>query len=60
MTENREEPCLFPKKEWDELIHWSPVSNISTDEIYEDLPEVKQFHENYVSLWNLRTKNNDR
>lgn len=47
-----EEPCLFPKKEWDELkIHWQPVSNISTDEIYKDLPEVKEFHDNYTQLW---------
>ena len=41
-------------------IHWKPVSNIPVDEIYKDLPEVKDFHDNYVSLWNLRTKNKDR
>lgn len=51
----REEKCeeglLFPKEKWDELIHWQPVSNISTDEIYKDLPEVKKFHDNYTQLW---------
>ena len=51
----REEKCeeglLFPKEKWDELIHWQPVSNISTDEIYKDLPEVKEFHDNYTQLW---------
>ena len=26
------------------------------EEIYKDLPEVKQYHENYVSLWNLKTR----
>ena len=37
-------------------IHWSPVSNISIDEIYKDLPEVKEFHDNYTQLW-LKDKN---
>ena len=32
-------------------IHWSPVSNIPTDEIYKDLPEVKRFHDSYVKFW---------
>lgn len=32
-------------------IHWHPVSNIPTDEIYKDLPEVKQFHDNYCRFW---------
>lgn len=32
-------------------IHWSPVSNISVDEIYENLPEVKEWHNNYVKTW---------
>lgn len=41
-------------------IHWSPVSNIPVDEIYKDLPDVKQFHDSYVKMWNLRTKNKDR
>ena len=54
------EQCLFPKEEWSSLIVWKPVSNIPVDEIYKDLPEVKEFHDNYVSLWNLRTKNNCR
>lgn len=46
-----EEPYLFPKEEMDGLIHWSPVSNIPVDEIYKDLPEVKQYHESYVKMW---------
>lgn len=32
-------------------ICWQPVSNIPTEEIYKDLPKVKEFHENYVKLW---------
>ena len=59
-TEKRKEGLLFPKEKWDELIHWKPVSNISIDEIYKDLPEVKKFHYNYVSLWELRTKTKER
>ena len=59
-AEIMEEPTLFPKAEWNSLIKWHPVSNIPVDEIYKDLPEVKQFHDNYVSLWNLRTKNKGR
>ena len=59
-SQNCEEKLLFPKKEWNSLIKWHPVSNIPVDEIYKDLPEVKQFHDNYVSLWNLRTKNKGR
>jgi len=58
--EKCEEPLLFPKEKWDKLIHWKPVSNIPVDEIYKDLPEVKQFHDSYVSLWGLRTINKDR
>jgi hypothetical protein len=46
-----EEPYLFPKEEMDNLIHWSPVSNIPVEEIYKDLPEVKQYHESYVKMW---------
>lgn len=46
-----DEPCLFPKEEWDELIEWHPVSNIPAEEIYKDLPEVKEFHDNYVKIW---------
>lgn len=59
-AERMEEPCLFPKEEWDSLIHWHPVSNIPVDEIYKDLPDVKQFHDNYCCTWNLCTKNNSR
>lgn len=55
-----EEPYLFPKEEMDSLIKWRPVSNIPVEEIYKDLPEVKQFHDNYVSLWGLRTKKDGR
>lgn len=55
-----EEPYLFPKEEMNRLIKWRPVSNISVEEIYKDLPEVKQYHDNYVSLWNLRTKKDGR
>lgn len=43
--------CLFPKEEWESLIRWQPVSNIPTEEIYKDLPKVKEFHDNYVKLW---------
>lgn len=50
-----EEPYLFPKEEMDGLIHWKPVSNIPVEEIYKDLPEVKQFHDNYCRFW-LRDK----
>lgn len=45
------EGLLFPKDEWDSLIHWQPVSNISVDEIYKDLPEAKEFHKSYVEMW---------
>ena len=58
--EKCEEQLLFPKKEWNSLIKWRPVSNIPVEEIYKDLPEVKRYHDDYVSLWNLRTKNKDR
>lgn len=58
-----DEPCLFPKEEWDSLIReekcadednipkqkWQPVSNI--DEIYKGLPEVLKFHKLYEKLW---------
>ena len=38
-------------------VHWKPVSNIKGLDPYEDAPEsVKQYHENYVKFWNLRTK----
>lgn len=55
-----EEPYLFPKEEWNSLIKWRPVSNIPVEEIYKDLPEVKKYHDNYVSLWNLRTTKRSR
>lgn len=58
--ETCEEGLLFPKEEWNSLIHWRPVSNIPVEEIYKDLPEVKQFHDSYVKMWNLRTKNKER
>ena len=45
------EQNLFPKEEWDSLIKWRPVSNIPVDEIYKDLPEVKEFHDSYVKVW---------
>lgn len=45
------EQILFPKEEWDSLIKWQPVSNIPTEEIYKDLPKVKEFHDNYVKIW---------
>ena len=60
--QNPKEKCkvgnLFPKKEWDELIHWQPVSNIPVDEIYEGLPEVKRFHDDYCKLWLTKTRDN--
>lgn len=46
-----EEPYLFPKEEMNSLVKWHPVSNIPVDEIYKDLPEVKQYHESYVKMW---------
>lgn len=55
----RKEKCkeglLFPKDEWESLVKWEPVSNIPVEEIYKDLPEVKQFHDYYVKMWGLRT-----
>lgn len=53
------EGVLFPKDEWKSLCKWKPVSNISIDEIYKDLPEVKQFHINYTKLW-LKEKGIDK
>ena len=58
-AEKCEEPYLFPREKWDELIHWQPVSNIPVEEIYKDLPEVKQYHDNYCSFW-LRDKKRAR
>ena len=49
--EKCEEQLLFPKEKWNELIHWQPVSNIPVDEIYKDLPKVKEWHENYERFW---------
>ena len=46
-----EEPYLFPKEEMDSLIKWHPVSNIPIDEIYKDLPKVKEWHNNYCKFW---------
>lgn len=54
MEENEKEATeqiLFPKEEWDSLIEWQPVSNIPTEEIYKDLPEVKKYHDLYEKLW---------
>lgn len=45
------EQILFPKEEYDSLIKWHPVSNIPTEEIYKDLPEVKKYHDLYEKLW---------
>lgn len=50
-ADRMEEPYLFPKEEMDSLIHWSPVSNIPVDEIYKDLPKVKEWHDNYERFW---------
>lgn len=44
-----DEPCLFPKEEWDSLIKWQPVSNL--DVIYKDLPEAKEHAEIYERMW---------
>lgn len=44
-----DEPCLFPKEEWDSLIEWQPVSNI--DKIYKDLPQAKEHAEIYERMW---------
>lgn len=45
-----DEPCLFPKEEWDSLIEWHPVSNIPDP--YEHAPkEVKEYHDIYEKLW---------
>lgn len=49
-----DEPCLFPKEEWDLLIKWQPVSNIPTEEIYKGLPDAKRYHENYIKLWKIK------
>jgi hypothetical protein len=49
--EKCEEQLLFPKKEWDSLIRWSPVSNIPVEKIYENLPKVKDWHDSYVKVW---------
>lgn len=58
--EKCDEPILFDKKEWDSLRHWAPVSNIPVEEIYKDLPEVKQFHDSYCKMWGLRTTKGGR
>ena len=55
-SQNCEEKLLFPKKEWNSLIKWRPVSNIPVEEIYKDLPEVKQYHDNYCRMWGLKSK----
>lgn len=45
-----DDPCLFPKEEWDSLKEWHPVSNIPDP--YEHAPEeVKRYHEMYEKLW---------
>lgn len=58
--EKCEEQLIFPKEKLDDLIVWHPVSNIPVDEIYKDLPEVKQFHDSYVKLWKLKSKSIDK
>lgn len=58
--ENCEEPLLFPKEKWNELIHWEPVSNIPVEEIYKDLPDVKRYHDSYCKLWGLHTTKGGR
>ena len=55
-SQNREEKLLFPKEEWDSLVVWHPVSNIPVEEIYKDMPEVKQFHDSYCRVWGLKDK----
>ena len=55
-ADRMEEPYLFPKEEMDSLIKWRPVSNIPVEEIYKDLPEVKQYHDNYCRMWGLKSK----
>ena len=50
-ADRMEEPYLFPKEEMESLIKWHPVSNIPVEEIYKDLPKVKQYHESYVKMW---------
>lgn len=57
INEGMEESCLFSKEEWEGLVKWSPVSNIPVEEIYKDLPKVKQYHDDYVNLW---LKNKER
>ena len=49
--EDKKEENLFPKEEYDSLIKWRPVSNIPVDEIYKDLPKVKEYHDLYEKLW---------
>lgn len=44
-----DEPCLFPKEEWDSLIEWHEVSNL--DKIYKDLPQAKEHAEIYERMW---------
>jgi hypothetical protein len=56
-AEKIEEPCLFPKKEWDGLVKWHPVAL----DPYENVPqEIKDYHHSYCKLWNLYTKNKGR
>ena len=38
-----------------EDIHWRPVSNIPVEEIYKDLPEVKEWHDAYCEMWLKKT-----
>ena len=53
-ADRMEEPYLFPKEEMDSLVKWHPVSNIPVEEIYKDLPEVKEWHENYIKVWKIK------
>ena len=43
-----DEPCLFPKQEWDSLIEWHPVAK---DPYESASKEVKQYHDMYEKMW---------
>ena len=52
----RHEPEEYPfwHKVSEEEVHWQPVSKFSgytVDDIYKDLPKVKEFHNNYTKFW---------
>lgn len=57
-----DEPCLFPKDEWDSLIEWHQVAEEKCDDTkdfpkekcdpYEHAPKkVKEYHEAYIWMW---------